>query len=293
MIMKTILVPTDFSETANYALEVAVQLVKKYNAKLVLLHMLEIPEHLLPKEQLSNDVASNQNTEQDDIPTAVFYMLLAKKRFKEIAELPFMNGVEYQEEVQNHSNFNNIGVSAHKYDADLIVMGSHGTSGINGFFVGSNTEKVVRTSDIPVLVIKNKNQNFEVKNFVFATNWETENKQPFIDAYKLCQKFGAKMHLLYVNTSGSDFLTSTEINDRFQTLLKETNTSPESISTHSYNDKNVEEGILRFSTENNADLIGIPTHGRRGLAHFFNRSIGEDVANHAEIPVITFKIDQA
>ena len=289
--MRTILVPTDFSETANHALEVAVQLVKRFNAKLVVLHMLEIPEHLLPKEQLSNDVANNQNTEQGDFPTAVFYMLLAKKRFAELAELPFMNGVEYEEEVQNHQNFNNIIVSAHKFDADLIVMGSQGATGINEFFVGSNTEKVVRTSDIPVLVIKNRNQNFDVKNFVFATNWETENKQSFINAYKICQQFGAKMHLLYVNTSGSDFLTSTQIDDRFQTLLKETNTSPENISTNSYSDKSIEEGILRFSKENSADLIGIPTHGRRGLAHFFNRSVGEGIANHAEIPVITFKID--
>ena len=40
----------------------------------------------------------------------------------------------------------------------------------------------------------------------------------------------------------------------------------------------------------NADLIGITTHGRRGLAHFFNSSISEDIANHADMPVVTFKV---
>ncbi len=289
--MKTILVPTDFSETANYALEVAVQLVKKYGAKLILLHMLEIPEHLLPTEQLSNDVASNQNTSQGDIPSAIFYMMLTKKRFKEMSELPFMQGVAYEEQIQNHQNFKGIVDSAHKFNADIIVMGSHGSSGLREVFVGSNTEKVVRTSDIPVLVIKSRNENFDVKNFVFATNWEEENKEAFVNASNLCQKFGAKMHLLYVNTSGSDFLTSNQISDKFETLLKETKISPENISTNSYSDKSVEEGILKFSKETNADLIGVPTHGRRGLAHFFNHSIGEEVANHAEIPVITFKIN--
>lgn len=289
--MKTILVPTDFSVTANYALEVAVQLVKKYNARLIVLHMLEIPEHLLPTEQLSNDVASNKNTTQGDLPTAMFYMMLTKKRFREMSELPFLNGIDYEEEIQNHENFKGIIDSAHKFEADLIVMGSHGASGLREVFVGSNTEKVVRTSDIPVLVIKSKIENFDVKNFVFATNWESENKEAFIAANNLCQKFGAKMHLLYVNTSGSDFLTSNQISDKFGLLLKETKISPENISTNSYSDKSVEEGILKFSKENNADLIGVPTHGRRGLAHFFNPSIGEEVANHAEIPVITFKIN--
>src|SRR5690606_13997614 len=144
--------------------------------------------------------------------------------------------------------------------------------------------------DIPVLVIKNKNENFNVKNFVFATNWEEENKQAFVEAYNFAQTFEAKMHLLYVNTSGSEFLTSKEIDEKFKALMRETRIKPDDISTNIYSDKSVEHGILNFSKEINADLIGIPTHGRRGLAHFFNHSIGEEVANHAGIPVMTFKV---
>src|SRR5690606_12335501 len=174
--MKTILLPTDFSETANYALEVAVQLTKKFGSKLVLLHMLEISENLMPSATLSNDVSAMQNTHQHDLPEALFYMKLARKRFKELADLPFMQGVEYEEEIQSYLNFRGIIDSAHKYKADLIVMGSHGASGLKEVFVGSHTEKVVRTSDIPVLVIKSKHENFKVRNFVFATNWEVENK---------------------------------------------------------------------------------------------------------------------
>ena len=57
-----------------------------------------------------------------------------------------------------------------------------------------------------------------------------------------------------------------------------------------YNDYTVEKGVLNYSERVSADLIGIPTHGRRGLSHFFMGSIGEDIANHSEAPVITFKI---
>jgi nucleotide-binding universal stress UspA family protein len=62
------------------------------------------------------------------------------------------------------------------------------------------------------------------------------------------------------------------------------------ISTHIYNDVNVEKGILHFAKSINADLIGMSTHGRKGLSHFFNGSISEDLVNHAKRPVITFKI---
>ena len=57
-----------------------------------------------------------------------------------------------------------------------------------------------------------------------------------------------------------------------------------------YCDKTIEEGIFSFSSDYNADVIAIPTHGRRGLAHFFAGSIGEELVNHSDIPVLTFKI---
>nr|AWJ66201.1 putative universal stress protein [uncultured bacterium] len=57
-----------------------------------------------------------------------------------------------------------------------------------------------------------------------------------------------------------------------------------------HNDYSVERGILNYSETSGADIIGIPTHGRKGLSHFFMGSIGEDVANHSKIPVVTFKI---
>lgn len=57
-----------------------------------------------------------------------------------------------------------------------------------------------------------------------------------------------------------------------------------------FNDVSVENGILNFAKDIDAGLIGISTHGRKGLAHFFNGSISEDLVNHAQKPVITFKI---
>jgi nucleotide-binding universal stress UspA family protein len=62
------------------------------------------------------------------------------------------------------------------------------------------------------------------------------------------------------------------------------------FQTHIYNETNVEKGILNFANSIDADLIGMSTHGRKGLAHFFNGSISEDLVNHAHRSVVTFKI---
>lgn len=288
--MNTILVPTDFSETANHALEIAAQLTRKHNSKLVVLHMLEIPLYALPDVEVSNDVQNVQGDTQAGVPEAIFYMKLAEKRFSEIRNQEFLQGIDYEEAVQNHLDFNGIIDSAHKHNADLIVMGSHGATGLREVFVGSNTEKVVRTSDVPVLVVKNQSETFDVKNFVFSSGLDAEDAPSFTKAYKLSQEWNAKLHLVFINTSGRGFLTTKQIDEKFESFLESVDYDAENITTNIYNDDSVEEGILNFSKKVNADLVGIPTHGRKGLAHFIKDSIGEGVANHSEIPVMTFKI---
>ena len=64
----------------------------------------------------------------------------------------------------------------------------------------------------------------------------------------------------------------------------------ENYSLNIYNDHSVEKGILNFAKEMDAQLVGMSTHGRKGLSHFFNGSISEDLVNHAQRPVITFRI---
>jgi len=174
---------------------------------------------------------------------------------------------------------------AHK--DDLVVMGSHGASGLKELFVGSTAEKVVRYSDIPVLVIKNDQPNFHINDFVFASDFNEDNKQAYRRAVKLAKTFNAKIHLLMVNTIGN-FTTTASAKVRISEFIKDVNFDNYTINI--YNDETPEKGILNFSQIMGADLIGIGTHGRQGLAHFFNGSLSEDLVNHADKPVITFKI---
>jgi hypothetical protein len=93
--------------------------------------------------------------------------------------------------------------------------------------------------------------------------------------------------LLLVNTANR-FITTPKANDRILKFIEGFDYSNFDINI--YNDETVEKGILNFSHSIDADLIGISTHGRQGIAHFFNGSISEDLVNHAKRPVITFKI---
>tara|TARA_B110001454_G_scaffold120190_1_gene112182 strand:+ start:1897 stop:2724 length:828 start_codon:yes stop_codon:yes gene_type:complete len=275
--MKKILVPTDFSKGSEEALKVAAQLAKKFNSELHVLHMIELPYNTTV--DALNDAS--------ELPEAMFFMKLAHQNFKTFLNKDYLTGVEVRETIQNNDAFEGIIDSAHKMDIDLIVMGSRGASGIKEIIIGSNTEKVVRTSDIPVLVIKKEESNFKIKDVVFACEFTDEYKQSFLKAITFANLSNATLHLLMVNTPSS-FMTTSNAEERMNSFLQDASIGEYTLNI--YNDVSVEKGILNFGNSINADVIAMSTHGRQGLSHFFNGSISEDLVNHSKRPVVTFKI---
>ena len=274
--MKRILVPTDFSKHAEYALKVAAQIAKKNDGEIFLVHMLELPTS-------GNDALSTAH----EIPELMLFKDAAINKLDSIMNSSFLDGLKTTKIIQFEMAFDGIVKNAKAHNADLIIMGSHGASGFQEMFIGSNTEKVVRNSEIPVLIIKKEAGDFEVNKFVFASDFSDEIKKPFAKVVEFANKFGSELHLVMINTPSSFKPThiAKEIMDNFIagfTINK--------YSTHIYNDVNVESGVLNFTNSVDADLIGMSTHGRKGLAHFFNGSISEDLVNHAVRPVVTFKI---
>lgn len=281
--MKKILVPTDFSEHAEYALKVAAKIARENDGEIYLLHMLELPSYVNDGIGESNAVGSSA-----DVPEVMFFMEKTRERFQDTLNEPYLQGVNIVEAIQFERAFDGIMKHTKKHNIDLIVMGSHGASGFQEMFIGSNTEKVVRTADVPVLVIKKEQEGFNPAKMVFASDFSDEIKKPFAKVVDFANSFNSNVHLVYVNTP-NDF-RSTHAAEKIMHDFASGFEFKNDYTTHIYNDVNVEKGILHFANSINADLIGMCTHGRKGLAHFFNGSISEDLVNHAVRPVITFKI---
>jgi nucleotide-binding universal stress UspA family protein len=234
-------------------------------------------------------VTRNQSKE---VFEAMYYMRLAETRFAEFLDKDYLKGITVTDTVHNYTIFSEINDIAKEMDIDLIVMGSHGTTGFREVFVGSNTEKVVRTSEIPVLVIKHQTTEFNPQLGVFACDFLPNSIMPYKKAKKMFDLLGIKMQPLYVNLAG-DFRNTREIEKRILTFMneaKDPNPFDSLNNVVQYNDYSVEAGIFAYSQLTGADIIALPTQGRQGLAHFFSGSIGEDVVNHSDLPVMTFKV---
>ena len=277
--MKKIIVPIDFSEHSEYALKTAAKLAKKHNAELLALHMLEMSDIMLS----ASDGLQNQKT--------AFFLQLAEKKFQDFLTKDYLNDLKVTPIIKHFKVFSEVNDVAIKHDADLIVMGSHGSSGVAEFFVGSNTERVVRNANIPVLVVKNdvSDVNFDV--VAFASSFSEETIKPYLKAVKMFSNVDTKVYLVHVNLPNDRFMSTLEIEKKAVNFFTKADGNLNKMKdVHYVSNYTVEEGVLNCANKIGADLIIVPTHGRKGLAHFFEGSIGEDVANHSTLPVMTFKI---
>jgi nucleotide-binding universal stress UspA family protein len=254
-------------------------LAKKHDSEIIVLHMLEVSSM-----SLSESAVQVQEM-------TFFYLKLAEKRFKDFLKKEYLKGVKVTPVVKHFKIFSEVNTIAEESKADLIIMGSHGTSGMKEMLLGSNTEKVVRSSSIPVLVIKKEQKNISFDDVVFASDFSEES----IDSYKRVMKtlslLAENVHLVHVNTPYGDFKSSLEIENNAAKFLKKAEGKLDKLNTiHYVADYSIEKGIFNFCNVVGADLVAIVTHGRKGFAHFLSGSISEDIANHSTLPVITFKM---
>ncbi len=277
--MKKILVPVDFSEKSEEALKVASKIASKIEAEIYVLHLLDIP---------SGEIDVIEGHQVPKGPMAMMLFENTHAKFDEFLDKDYLDNIPVYEKVMTDAPVEGISEFAQKNNIDFIIMGSHGTSGLEEFFVGSNTEKVVRTSKIPVLVIKKAADKFKIEKVVIAGKFKGNHISEFKKTISFLDIFNPEIHLLRVNTI-SNFKSSKELEDIFDNFLKKV---PEyqDLNPVIYNDYTVQEGIFNFAEKIDADVIALATRGRQGIMHFLSDSIAENVVNAAKRNILTVKI---
>ena len=275
--MKKILVPIDFSKPSEYASKVAARIAKKTGATIYLIHLIELPKGVI-------DMGSGSNF---SIPESMLYLRKIREKVLQFKENIFSKDINVEYFIKLNNPFEGIQKYANKIDADLIVMGSKGHSEFEEMIIGSNTEKVVRSSKRPVIVVKKDSEKFKLKNLVFASNFKEENKEVFGKFVDFANTFNSKIHLLKVNTP-ANFQGTSEAKQKVKDFITDFNLPKHKINV--YSDVSVEKGILNFSKDINADLIALSTHGRSGLAHLFTGSVTKNLSKNALKPMLTIKV---
>lgn len=276
--MKNILVPCDFSKPAIHAFRFALDVAAQAKGKIYLLHVIELQ---VIQDPLLSPVATFEQdylTEWKTKITDELNSLVVKYK----SDVKVITQVEFGSTTQTIRDF------ADKNSVDIIIMGSHGANGIQEFFIGSNAQKVVRHSTVPVIVLKHYFKGI-IKDIVFPNTLETEDQEDLMLKVKALQAFfKAKLHVLFINTP-SNFTSDAVTHIRLKQFARHFMLKDYTLNI--YNEQFEEDGILNFSSNIKGSVIAMGTTARKGIPHMIKGSVTENVVNHSDSIVWTYALN--
>lgn len=280
--MKSILVPCDFSSSAYEAYKFAVDIASASGGSVFVLKVIELSSfseqpsylsggHRLEWLELIRELQDDAHKNYDKMKAAC-----------PEPECPVRFVVEHD----------TLLTAVHKFVAensiDLVVMGTHGATGWKEFFVGSNTEKVVRTSSVPVIAVRKAPAVSDIRDIVVPTDLDLTQGE-WIDGLKTLQAFfKATLHFLRVNTRHDPSVIIVQDDETLAEMEKYV--SHYQLKDYTLNVRNnllEQDGILSFTDEIKADMVAMATHGRRGLSFLISGSIAQKIVNRVSCPIWT------
>lgn len=275
--MKRVLVPCDFSPTATEAFRFASRIANKTAGDIHVLFIIDSAFLKNAAPGLSGHTTFNE---------VVMQRLESEmtEKFRQLIEVvPDAKG-NTKFKIETGSLTSTIEAYCINHDMDLVIMGTHGASGLKELLIGSNTEKVVRHAPVPVIAVPPESFGEQINSIVFPVVPEDVSEGAVYEVKAIQTLFGAKLHLLWINTQHIFKSDADAIEDLKDFAARH---HLQNYDVHVRSDYSEHEGIQRFVKHIKAGLLFMPTHARKGIVHWFTGSITEKVVNHVECPVWT------
>lgn len=276
--MKKLLVPTDFSECADKAINFAVETSKILPVQITLLHSYEINSSLY-----TDYVGVNKEYNQTILNEAKEKLTVLKKDIEEI------NGGVIDIAASSESLQEAIKKCAEEEKFDLIIMGTLGASGIKEKLWGSRTAATIGKSSIPVMAVPNNYIWKKPRKILFATNQFEKNPAILDYIFELAGLYMANIQVAVFTDEDDDkagtFLDHKQKISEYELFLKENYKEDTLTSTHLYGE-NFEETLQHFIKENNIDILVMVTYPHNFWNGIFNPSKTKRMSYHSNVPLL-------
>jgi nucleotide-binding universal stress UspA family protein len=274
--MKTILVPTDFSDSSRAASDFAATLAKKKEAELCFIHVVEIPSNPESVYYLNHELIQDMMSE-------------AQKKLGELSSL-YNDVKDVKTFVTTSSALDGIKKGILSMDADLIVVGKHIRSNSLGeFLLDNHTEKIIQYANCPVISVSPNNTLGEWKKAIIAIDPGSCSDEFLIKTYTISKALGLYPNYLWVTSKDSPH--SQEELALFADTLHD-HIKKGDFNFETYEAENIANGILDFASKTDPDLIIAGTHGRKGVNKLLYGSIAQSLVKMSGFPTMIFQLDR-
>lgn len=290
VLLRNILVTTDFSEIAHKALWQGASIARIHQSSVLILHV-------VPPEPVVNSALEPASWEQQDVATK------AKAEMEKVARNEALTGIKCEVMVVTGELTEVVPDIIRDRDISLVVVGTHGRSGMHKMLLGSLSEEIVRVAQCPVLTIgpgvdANALVHNRFESILFATDFEQGSAHALPYAIAFALETRARLILLHsidegsVNVSYLHEHLQSEARARLAEMLPGGSVSSFTTDVEVVSGYPVEE-ILRIARKNQCDLIVMGVHKSKGLgAHASAHlpwTIAHSVVCHAPCPVLTVR----
>jgi len=275
--MKTILVPTDFSETAENALLAAMGIARERHAGIVLINTWEVPfpatDIPFPAQYLAEETRTAEIT--------------STEKLIDLVEKVKAAGIKHCEAVSRRGDLVAIvAETATAMNADMIMMGTNGSKGLKSILISSNTVKMIRKAPCPVLVVPANTAYKGLKKILYLTQYQYSDFGILKKIAALANIFDAEITLVHFtfeqHSQGAQMLM-----EAFAEKVKQ-KIHYDKLSFKVLYGEDPEAKLLEYVEHKHADLLATSTHYRDLFDRLFGNSVSELIAYRSTMPVLIF-----
>jgi nucleotide-binding universal stress UspA family protein len=281
--MKKILVPTDFSENAANALDYAVNLGVKTNAEIVILNVFtNIDTTFSSRKKLINEYNAMLCRNIEEQLNELQQRLLLKNATARLT-VKIYNGEVHGSILQCAADEN----------ADLIVMGTRGASGLKRIFIGSTTANIIGNTTLPVLAIPQEVEWHGLENILFASRHLEVDDNVLIPLFELASLNASQVHVgVFTDTDDSDaadYIEHGELLNLYHQQLPARNKGIQFKTVHLEGNE-FDTTVQNYIKDSKIDMLVMTTHKRNFWESIFNGSMTKEMACHINIPLLAIPV---
>ncbi len=273
--MNNIIVPVDFSDDSLNALDHAILIANKLGKNITMLHVKR-------KKAYYKNKLGMESFDIGDDDHAIAYLDEITEKVKDNIE----NQIDYK--LRKGKIFQEVINQAKYTDAHMIVMGTHGISGFEGRWIGSNAYRVVSNSPCPVVTIR---MDYMLKGFnkiviPIDTSDETRQKVPFLVDF--AKKFEAEVFIASVRETNKKAAV-----EKLEYYTKQAEEYVNKVNlicnTETLVGRNLSEMVIEYALSIGGQLIGIMTEITESTRNIWLGPYAQQMVNHSPVPVISFQ----
>lgn len=282
--MKKILVPTDLSETAERGLQLAVEIAKRCQATISLVHF---TRHPLGKTFSTTGEVNLAADDEENIFT-LEYLQAKKDRLDELSQQYAAEGVALEFKVIDAKFKSGMDAFSSEENIDLIVMGTSGEENAKEAFTGNHTEQAIKVASAPVLSVRDGFSINDFDNIVVAAAVITDNQvaEGLRHVGDLASCFGSHVHLVHVRDKAGD--SNLILHEYFTRMANIAELKRFTVTILDNDD--AAEAIGRYADEVNAGLIAVLKRKPDGIFRIFSNRFSNRIIKEEGRPVFTFNL---